>query len=112
MDQIFFQFIGGDNPLSIIIWIIFMVVFFLFYPRIMLSQIMWKLERSARDLESMSDKSKKIVMRAISKTPDKKLKDSVSRFFEFFMISPVSLDPYGIVGKLDHLIQGQHDRFK
>ena len=112
MEQVLFQLIGGDSPLSIIIWIVFMVVFFLFYPRIMLSQIMWKLEKSARELEIMSDKSKRIVIRAISKKPDKRLKDSVSRFFEFFMITPVSLDPYGIVGKLDHLIKSQHDRFQ
>lgn len=112
MEQILFQFIGGDNPLSIVIWIVFMVVFFLFYPRIMLSQMMWKLERSARNLEALSDKSKKIVINAISKKPDKKLKDSISRFFEFFMITPVGLDPYGMVGKLDHLIKTQHDRFQ
>jgi hypothetical protein len=112
MAQILFQLIGGDSPLSIIVWIAFMVIFFLFYPRLMIKQIMWKLEKSARELEIMSDKSKRIVIKAISKTPDKKLKDSVSRFFEFFMISPVSMDPYGIVGKLDHLIKSQHDRFK
>jgi hypothetical protein len=111
MDQILFQLIGGDSPLSIIIWIVFMVVFFLFYPRIMLSQIMWRLEKSARELEIMSDKSKRIVIKGISKNPDKRLRDSVSRFFEFFMITPVSLDPYGIVGKLDHLIKSQNDRF-
>lgn len=111
MEPVLFQIIGGDSPLSIIIWIVFMVIFFLFYPRIMLSQIMWKLEKSARELEIMSDKSKRIVIKAISKKPDKKLRDSVSRFFEFFMITPVSLDPYGIVGKLDHLIKSQNDRF-
>jgi len=111
MEQILFQLIGGDSPLSIIIWIAFMVIFFLFYPRIMLSQIMWRLEKSARELEMMSDKSKKIVIKAISKNPDKKIRDSVSRFFEFFMISPVAMDPYGVVGKLDHLIKTQHDRF-
>jgi len=111
MEQILFQLIGGDSPLSIIIWITFMVIFFLFYPRIMLSQIMWRLEKSARELEMMSDKSKKIVIKAISKSPDKKISDSVSRFFEFFMISPVAMDPYGVVGKLDHLIKTQHDRF-
>ena len=111
MQQVLFQLGGGDSPISLIIWIVFMMIFFLFYPRIMLSQIMWKLEKSARELEIMSNKSKKIVLKSISKKPNKKLRESVSRFFEFFMISPVSLDPYGIVGKLDHMIKTQHDRF-
>jgi len=112
MQQILFQFGGGDSPLSFVIWIAFMVIFFLFYPRIMLSQMMWKLEKSARELEAMSDGAKKIVTSAISKSPDKKMRDSISRFFEFFMIAPVTLDPYGIVGRLDHLIKTQNNRFE
>jgi hypothetical protein len=47
----------------------------------------------------------------ISKTPDKKLKDSVANFFEFFVITPVSLDPYGIVKKFDLVVQTEKARF-
>ncbi len=111
MNPVFFQ-IGGDNWFSWIIWIVFMMVFFLFYPRIMLSQIMWKLERTARELEILSEKSKGIVIKEITKKPNKTVKDSVSRFFEFFMIQPVALDPYGIIKKFDHLIQNQKERFR
>lgn len=111
MNPMLFQ-IGGDNWFSWIIWIVFMMVFFLFYPRIMLSQIMWKLERTARELETLSEKSKAIVIKEVTKKPSKTIKDSVSRFFEFFMIRPVALDPYGIIKKFDHLIQSQKDRFR
>jgi len=96
---------------SWIVWIIFFMVFFMFYPRIMLTQIMWKLEKTAKDLEEMSADSKEFVLKEITKKPEKKLQESVSRFFEFFVIPPVSLDPYGIVKKLDHIIQGQKTRF-
>jgi hypothetical protein len=51
-------------------------------------------------------------MKEITKKPSKMVKDSVSRFFEFFLIQPVALDPYGIVRKLDHLIQNQKKRFR
>lgn len=111
MNPMLFQ-IGGDSWFSWIIWIVFMMVFFLFYPRIMLSQIMWKLERTARELETLSDRSKKIVVKEITSKPSKTVKDSVSRFFEFFLIQPIALDPYGIVRKLDHMIQNQKKRFK
>jgi hypothetical protein len=112
MDMVLAQFgIGTDPAFSWIIWIIFMVVFFMFYPRIMLSQIMWKLERVVRDLEAMSNDSKKFITREISKKPSKPLRDSVNRFFEFFMITPVSLDPYGVMKKVEHLVQGQKERF-
>ena len=109
--MILFQPFGGDG-ISWVIWIVFLMVFFFFYPRLMLSQIMWRLERSAAKLETMSDNAKRIVLRSISKKPDKKLKDSVNRFFEFFIITPVSLDPAGIIGKFDHVIKNQHSRFK
>ncbi len=107
------QFIGqGGDMVSWVVWIIFFMVFFMFYPRIMLSQIMWKLEGSAKRLELMSAESRKFIIGTISKKPDKKVKESVDRFFEFFMITPVSLDPYGVVKKLDHLIKNERERFK
>lgn len=111
MNPVLFQ-IGGDGLFSWVIWIVFMMVFFLFYPRIMLSQMMWKLERTAKELEMLSDRSKKIVVKEITSKPSKTVKDSVSRFFEFFLIQPIALDPYGIVRKLDHLIQDQKKRFR
>jgi len=73
---------------------------------------MWKLERTAQELEMLSSRSKRVIIKEITKKPTKTMKDSVNRFFEFFMIQPVALDPYGIVKKLDHLLQNQKDRFR
>ncbi len=103
--------VGGDSITNMIVWFLFMIVFFFFYPRIMVSQIMWRLEKSARDIERMSEKSKTFIMKRISKNPDKSLKESVNRFFEFFAISPVTLDPYGVVKKFDHIVRNEKDRF-
>jgi hypothetical protein len=102
---------GGDNWVSWVVMLLFWGVFFFFYPRLMLSQIMWGLERTAQDLEAMAEDSKKFMVGRISKTPDKKLKDSVANFFEFFVITPVSLDPYGIVKKFDLVVQTEKARF-
>ena len=111
MDVQLFQF-GGEGPFSIIIFMIFWVGFFFFYPRLMLTQIMWKLEKTANNLETMSNKSKGFILKEITNKPTKTLKDSINRFFEFFMIQPVALDPFGVVKKFDHLIRGQRARFK
>ncbi len=105
------QFGGGGDIFSVVMWFAVMLVFFMFYPRLMLGQIMYKLERTAKKLEEMSEESKKVVLKKISNKPDKKLKQSVNRFFEFFSIEPVSLDPQGIVSKFDHIIRGQKNRF-
>jgi hypothetical protein len=104
--------LGGGEWWSWIIWIVFMMVFFMFYPRMMVSQVMWKLEKVARELEGLSDNSKKFITKEISKKPGKVLKESIDRFFEFFIITPISLDPFGIVKKLDHVIQNERQRFR
>jgi hypothetical protein len=107
------QLIGqGGDIVSWLVWLIFFMVFFMFYPRIMLSQIMWKLEGSARRLEQLSKQSKQFLVTEISKKPTKVVRDSVNRFFEFFVIEPVSLDPYGIVRKIDHLVKNEKARFR
>ena len=111
MDIVLFQFLN-EGPVSLIFFMIFWAIFFFFYPRLMLTQIMWKLERTANNLETMSKRSKLFIIKNISKNPSKELKESVNRFFEFFMIQPVSLDPAGIVGKFDHIIQGQRQKFR
>jgi len=111
VDFITFQLIGGQDLLSSALWFVVLMVFFMFYPRLMISQIMYKLERSVTKMEKMSDESKKFLLKEMTKKPDKRLKDSVERFYEFFSISPVSLDPYGIVSKLDHMMREQKDRF-
>lgn len=110
--EVLFQFGLENNPFSTIISFLFLVIFFMFYPRLMLIQIMWKLEKTVKELEEMSNESKSFITKEISKKPDKKLRDSINRFFEFFMIAPVSLDPYGIVKKIDHLVRAQRERFR
>lgn len=105
------QLWGNGDGYSWIMWFVFMFFLIYFYPKLMISQIMWKLEKTAENLESMSRKSKKFIINRITKKPTKSLKESIDRFFEFFVIEPVSLDPYGIIRKLDHIIQNEKQRF-
>ncbi len=110
--DVLFQLGTGNEWWVTVLYFAFFIIFFFFYPRLMLSQIMWKIERTAEELEAMSDNAKKFLVSEISKTPNKKLRDSVSNFFEFFIIPPVSLDPYGIVKKFDVIIQNEKQRFR
>ena len=95
-----------------IIWLGLFVVMFLFNQRIMIMQILMKSEQFAQQLEQMTEKGKKHVLKKLSKNPDKKLRDSVNNFLEFFVIEPVGLDPYGIVKKIEHLSNLSESRFK
>ena len=111
LQYITFQLGGGGDFISWIVWIVLFMVFFMFYPRIMISQIIWKLEKTVSEIEKMAIDSKKIVGREIAKKPTKELKEAIDRFYEFFSVGPVDLDPNGIIKKWDYVVREQKDRF-
>ena len=112
MANILAQFGLGESVWGQIISILLFFVFIFFYQRIMVTQILFKLERSAELLEDMSTKAEMIVLKKISKKSNSKLKNSVKNFLEFFVISPVDMDPYGIIRKFEHLVKLEKERFK
>lgn len=102
---------GGDLWGNII-WLIILLIFFNFYPRIMVSQLLWKLEKATFMLENLTNQAKNIVIKKISKRPEKSLKEKINDFLDFFMIEPVSLDPYGIIKKLEHISNLSEEKFR
>ena len=106
-----YQF-GDLGSIGNILWFIFFMIMMVFYSRIIVTQMLWKLEQSARMLEGLTIKGRKIVTKKISKKPSKELKQKISNFLEFFMIQPVSLDPFGIIKKIEHVVNLQEKRFK
>lgn len=95
---------GGDLISYIIFFILFIISIF-FGPRLMATQSIMKLEQEASDLEEMAEKSKNYIIKSISKKSDAKLRENVSNFMEFFAITPVETDPYGVIKKIDHIIK-------
>jgi len=100
----------GDT-LGSIIWFLMFFVFIFIYPRLMLSQMIYKIEQSARKLEQMSEHSNKMTAKKISKTPNKELKEKVDEFTDFFVVEPSNIDPYGLVDKIDRTIRNMESRF-
>lgn len=105
-------FDSGDFGIGSIVSFAFFFLLILLYPRIMLSQAMLKLERTAEMLEEFTSKGKNIVIRKVSKKPSNEVKEKINNFLDFFVIEPVSLDPYGIIRKLEHLVTLSEKRFK
>lgn len=106
-----FPFGGGGDITGIFISMAALFVFLFLSQRLFFMQAMGKLEKAAIDFEDMSNRSKGMIIGEISSKRDKRIEDSVNRFFEFFVISPVSLDPYGIIRKMELLVQEQRKRF-
>ncbi len=105
--MIFFQ----SDALGSIIWFVVFFVFIILYPRLMLSQMIVKLEESARKLEKMSVDANTIVIKKVSKSAPKELKDKIDEFTNFFVVEPSNLDPFGIVKKIDETIRLMENRF-
>jgi len=82
------------------------------YLRMTYWQVVLKLETVSNSLMKMTDDAKKIILRKISKKPDMKTKNEVDNFMEFFVIEPVNLDPYGIIGKIEHIVNLEEEKFK
>ena len=94
-----------------VVWFVLFFALIFLYPRLMLSQLIYKLEQSAVRLETMSQDAIKITSRKVDKSADKELKNKIEQFSDFFVVEPSSIDPYGLVKKIDHTIRGMETRF-
>jgi len=99
------------NNIVSIVWVVFIFITVIFGQRMMVSQILIKSEQFAIELENMTVKGKNHVLKKIGKK-DKSTKESVDHFMDFFVIEPVNLDPYGIMRKIEHVVDLSEKRFK
>jgi len=103
---------GQQDILSTILWFGMFFVFAFFYPKLMISQTIWQLEKDVTKLEDMAKKCQDVVAKKVEARPSAKTRESVRNFMEFFAVSPVSEDPYGVIRKIDLLIRQSEGRFK
>lgn len=102
------NFLTGDG--SILSFVGF-ILFFYLYPKLMFWQMVWKLETDMKEIDAYRQQSEKYVLGKISKNPDKRTKDAVSNFMNFFISPPVDIDPYGIMRKIEHILNESERRF-
>ncbi len=96
--------IGGT-----IIWFVLFFVLIFLYPRLMLSQLIYKIEQSAVRMEAMTKRSISMVSKKTGNHKDAKQK--IDSFTEFFVVEPSSIDPYGLVKKIDRTVRSMETRF-
>ncbi|MGB9683327.1 MAG: DUF1512 domain-containing protein [Candidatus Bathyarchaeales archaeon] len=111
-----FQFPGGDILSQIITFAIYIFIFIsLFYgQRIQLHIMLREVEGSLYKLKYIRDEGRKIAIESIKEIgkPQTDPTPRVDRFLEYFTISPQSLDPAGVVWKLEHILDVRDTRFK
>src|SRR3989338_11004445 len=94
-----------------VVWFVLFFALIFVYPRIMLSQLIFKLEQSAVKIENMSQYTIRLVGKKVDGSGSKELKAKLEQFSDFFVVEPSSIDPYGLVKKIDHTISGMETRF-
>src|SRR3989304_4500846 len=105
------QFMQTSDVLSQIVFFVIFFIFIFVYPRLMLSQLIYRIEQSAVKLEDMSRKANIIAARKASKNPSKELRRKIEDFTEFVVVEPSNIDPYGLVKKIDQIIRTMESRF-
>ena len=115
--------IGGTqstDPISLIMNLMFFLLIFIsmFYGQKLQG---WKASKEIQagldKLKKWNDECKEILITNFKEFADKKktqkdLMFQIEDFITFVTIGPVSLDPYGIIPKFDHIVDVRDDRFK
>ena len=100
----------AENILGTVIWFFMFFIFIFLYPRLMLSQLIYKIEQSATRMENMSKDANRMVAKKIGDL-SKEMNQNIEDFTDFFVVEPSSIDPFGLVQKLDQLIRSMETRF-
>jgi len=109
-----------QEPFGEFSWILTLVFYafffvFMFYGQKINTYIMLReVEGSLYKLKYIKDEGRKITIETIKEIgkPQTDPTARVDRFLEYFTISPQSLDPAGIVEKLEHILDVRDTRFK
>ncbi|HVP22856.1 MAG TPA: DUF1512 domain-containing protein [Conexivisphaerales archaeon] len=108
----------ATDPYMLALQIAFLVVpmllFMVFGQRLSLMQYQGDVSRGLSRLSMLRDKSKQTLMSYVTKRApgNSDVTKKMDDFLEYFTIQPVSMDPNGIVKKMDHILTTQDDRIR
>ena len=98
----------GDITQTIISFVLLFAMLAL-YPRLLTTQTIFQLEKSAMILENLDARARNYILKSIPR--GRRTKEDVRNFMEFFAVPPVDVDPYGLIKKLDHIVRNSDKRF-
>lgn len=106
-----------SNVISTIMNMVYLLIFFIFMffsQRIQAVLMTRQISRALIKLRNMRDKAKQTVISAIIEVgrPEKDPKPRLESLLQFFTVEPVSLDPSGVVHRLEHLLDTADIRIK
>jgi hypothetical protein len=90
------------------------ILFILFGQKIQLWTMLWNMSGALKKLEFMSSEARALTVKTLKEIgkPKEDLAPRLNILLEHFLISPVDMDPAGIVWKFDHLLDVRDSKFK
>jgi len=115
--EVFQLFPGQDNLIGWILqfaWLLFFVIFMFYSQRFQIWLMLREVEGSLRKLALMRNEGRRIAISVIKELgkPTEDPTPRVDRFLEYVTLVPESMDPAGIVWKLEHILDVRKSRFK
>lgn len=97
-----------------ILFYAFFIIFMFYGQRLQIYVMLREVESSLHKLKRIKDKGRKNAIETIQEigNPETDPSARVDRFLEYFTIEPQSLDPAGVVWKLEHILDTRETRFE
>lgn len=101
----------NSNPLMWLVWIVPIFVFMLYGQKIQLQVTSSEINKSVEKLKTYRDDTRKDLADYIKTTlkPNWDVSSRLDRYFEYFTIMPVDMDPNGIVPKIMHMMRSREE---
>jgi len=106
-----FSSTDNSNPLMWLVWILPIFVFMLYGQRIQLQVTSSEINKGLEKLKSYRDDTRRELIAYVKNTvnPSADPTGMLDRYFEYFTIMPVDMDPNGIVPKIKHIMRTRED---
>ncbi|WP_455369164.1 DUF1512 family protein [[Eubacterium] cellulosolvens] len=90
------------------------ILFILFGQKIQLWTMIWNMSGALKKLEIMKNDARELTIKTLKDIgkPKNDITPRLNALLEQFLISPVNMDPAGIVWKFDHLLDVREEKFK
>lgn len=99
-----------------IVWFFLFIIFISLYPKYMLYKMVSEMEEVVRMLESYTKEAVKIIIKTSKEKAGTKIDSAkekeIGGMLDFFVIPPVELDPYGILKKVEYLMDRSEEKFE
>ena len=103
---------GGDsNPFMMLIWFLPIILFVFYGQRIQLIITSRDIKKDMAKLEQFRNDSRNELIDYVKQklSPNGDPTQKLDRFFDYFTIMPIDIDPSGIIPKIHHLVRSRED---